>query len=442
MAEPTTANPPKSAADGSNITRLRDLTPMQWKSGIAAWLGWLFDGMDGTLYTVVAATFVAQLLQLNDPTDPSVKAHSSWIQFAFLIGWATGGAFFGHIGDRFGRARTISITILTYALFTGLSAFAWNWQSLLVFRFLAALGIGGEWAAGSSLISETWPKKWRPWISAVLQSAYQGGYFLASATVLLLAHSQYYPRIVFVVGALPALLVFWIRRAIPEPEEWHAAKQEAKHKEPGIIDLFRGDVLWITIPTILLCSAALTTVWALIFWMPQQLIKIPDIQGWPRHEIEQYKNYVVLLTTFSAAIGNFFAAFIARTFGYRHSAAVMFFGGLVTMTLTYYTERNHTEMIYYLFATHFFVQGIFGLFPLYVPPLFPTLLRTTGAGFCYNIGRVAAAFGTVYFGRVSSPRLALLYVGFVYIPAIAIALIIPEPDKSEKAATGERIDFD
>jgi hypothetical protein len=149
---------------------LQELTPQQWKSGIAAWLGWLFDGLDMHLYTLVAAPFVMQLVAASSVADPQVKQYSSWIQAAFLIGWALGGGFFGRVGDLLGRSRALSLTIITYALFTGLSSFAQTWWHLLMFRFLAALGIGGEWAVGSSLLSETWPKRWGPWIAAVLQS--------------------------------------------------------------------------------------------------------------------------------------------------------------------------------------------------------------------------------------------------------------------------------
>ena len=129
---------------------LRDLSPQQWKSGIAAWLGWLFDGLDMHLYTLVAAPFVAQLLHVASNADPLVKEKSSWIQAAFLTGWALGGGFFGRVGDWLGRSRALSLTILMYATFTGLSFFAQTWWQLLIFRFLAALGIGGEWAVGSA----------------------------------------------------------------------------------------------------------------------------------------------------------------------------------------------------------------------------------------------------------------------------------------------------
>src|SRR5262245_61947034 len=169
--------PSNPASSGGEVTRLRDLSPQQWKSGAASWLGWLFDGLDMHLYTLVAAPFVAQLLGVEQ-RDPAVGLHASWIQAAFLLGWAIGGGFFGCIGDRLGRSRALMLTILTYALFTGLSYFSQAWWHLFIFRFLAALGIGGEWAVGAVLLSETWPTRWRPWLAAVLQTAVNIGTIL------------------------------------------------------------------------------------------------------------------------------------------------------------------------------------------------------------------------------------------------------------------------
>src|SRR5438093_795043 len=226
--DPATATPPGGGtATGQEAARLRDLSPEQWKSGIAAWLGWMFDGLDMHLYVLVAAPFVAQLLGASDDEagKQATGYYSSLIQAAFLIGWALGGGFFGYIGDRLGRSRTLSLTILTYALFTGLSFFAQAWWQLLIFLFLAALGIGGEWAVGASLLSETWPRRWRPWTAAVLQTAVNLGVMLASLANFLLA--EFHPRTVFLVGVLPAFLVLWIRRAVPEPEEWRGARQRS-----------------------------------------------------------------------------------------------------------------------------------------------------------------------------------------------------------------------
>src|SRR5215472_11107166 len=163
----------------TEITRLRDISATQWRSGVAAWLGWAFDGLDMHLYTLVAAPFVAELLGVGSTTDPRVGRYGSIIQGGFLLGWALGGGFFGRIGDRMGRARALALTVLTYAAFTGLSFFAQAWWHLLIFRFLAALGIGGEWAVGASLLSETWPRRWQHWIAAVLQSGVNVGILVA-----------------------------------------------------------------------------------------------------------------------------------------------------------------------------------------------------------------------------------------------------------------------
>lgn len=425
---------PAPAPTGQDVTRLRDLSPQQWKCGIAAWLGWLFDGLDTSLYILVALPFVASLLH-STVKDPVVSRHASYIQAAFLVGWALGGAIFGRIGDRYGRSRTISLTILTYAIFTGFQGLAWSWTALMLFRFLSALGIGGEWAAGSSLVSETWPKKWRPWVSAVLQSAYQGGFLIASITVYLLSNVN--PRWVFAVGVVPALIIFWIRRNIPEPEEWHQA-QKAQQRPPSISDLFRGDVRRITIMTILLCSAALTTVWALIFWYTQQLRHLPDVVSMRPEERDRYVS-IASFVCFTVAIGgNFFAAAIARYFNYRIATFVMFLGGAITMYLAYGFPHDHIQIVFFASLAHFFVQGVFGLFPLYIPPLFPTLLRTTGAGFCYNVGRLVAAAGTIIFGlsvqlkTVADFNLALVWVGLLYIPALFITFFIPEPSDVDR----------
>src|SRR6187399_3098915 len=171
---------------GEKIVHLRDISSTQWKSGLAAWLGWFFDGLDMHLYTLVATPFVAQLLTV-DIRDDAVRQKSSWIQAAFLVGWALGGGFFGRVGDRLGRSRALMLTILTYALFTGLSFFAQTWWQLMIFRFLAALGIGGEWAVGASLLSETWPRKWRPWMAATLQCGVNLGILLACGAVAALS---------------------------------------------------------------------------------------------------------------------------------------------------------------------------------------------------------------------------------------------------------------
>jgi len=403
----------------------RPITSHQWKSGIAAWLGWTFDGLDMHLYTLVAAPFVAHLLGNLPTTDPRVGHHAAIIQAAFLLGWALGGGVFGYIGDRLGRARTLSLTVLTYAAFTGLSFFAQEWWHLMILRFLAALGIGGEWAVGASLLAETWPRKWRPWIAAVLQSGVNIGILGAVLANYLLAAAE--PRYLFLVGVLPAFLVFWIRRAVPEPAEWHAAKASAKNQSPSIRELFRGETRRITIWVMIVCGVSLTAHWAFMFWHQLQLRNLPEVLAMPPAEQSRLAGRAMYLVIGSSIAGNFFSGWISRFMGYRAAIASTFLVYFGVMLGAYAVPRDHHQLLMW-FPLIGFCQGVFGLFTMYLPPLFPTLLRTTGAGFCYNIGRVAAAFGTVFFGlfsTVGDHRAALLYAGFLFLPAAGAAMLMP-----------------
>lgn len=421
---------PEITAPASRPGGLRSISSLQWKSGIAAWLGWTFDGLELHLYTLVALPFVAELLGGLATTDPTVGRHASIIQGAFLLGWALGGGFFGRIGDRLGRARALSLTVLTYAAFTGLSFFAQTWWQLMIFRFLAALGVGGEWAVGASLLSETWPKRWRPWIAAVLQSGVNVGILMAVLANLILAKSP--PRYLFLVGVLPALLVFWIRRAVPEPEEWHVAKARAGHHEPKLGALFHGAVLKTTLWTMLVCGVSLTAHWAFMFWHAQHLRNLPEVLAMVPADRNALVGKAMYFVIASSIVGNFASAWLARLLGYRATISAVFFVYFGAMVGAYCVARDHQALLWW-FPLIGMCQGVFGLFTMYLPPLFPTLLRTTGAGFCYNIGRVVAAFGTVFFGLLaSSPsaktvdyRLALLYASFLFIPAALAAMFMP-----------------
>ncbi|HXY40239.1 MAG TPA: MFS transporter [Vicinamibacteria bacterium] len=406
---------------------LRELSRDQWRSGIAAWLGWTFDGLDMHLYTLVAAPFVMELLAAASPADPAVRSRSSWIQAAFLVGWALGGGFFGRIGDRLGRSRALSLTILTYALFTGLSFFARAWWQLLAFRFLAALGIGGEWAVGSSLLSETWPRRWRPWLAAVLQTGVNVGVLVACAAVYTMAGLP--PRTVFLVGILPALVVSWIRRSVPEPPEWRAARERAGGSAPAIGELFHGAVLPTTLKVIAICAPALTAWWAFMFWHPQHLRNLKELAGWERTDRERLVALAFFLVIGASTVGNFAASALARLLGYRRAIAVLCLCFGAAICGAFAVPRGHVALVGFWLPLVGFFSGVFGLFTMYLPPLFPTLLRTTGAGFCYNIGRVAAAAGTVYFGlfaEVGSFRLALFEAGLLALPAALVALYAPE----------------
>ena len=415
--------PPHSQADFPAPPQ--PLSSQQWRSGIAAWLGWFFDGLDMHLYTLVAAPFVAQLLHIADLANPAVKEKSSWIQAAFMVGWALGGGFFGRLGDLLGRSRTLALTIFTYAVFTGVSCLATEWWHLLIFRFVAALGIGGEWAIGSSLLAETWPKNWRAWIAAVLQMGVNIGILIACATRAAMASLP--ERYVFLVGVLPALMVYWIRRKVPETQEWQTARDAAGSQMPGIGDLFRNGVRRTTLVTIVVCACSLTSWWAFIFWNPQHFRNLPELRTWPAPDRERLVAAVFFLIIGVSIAGNFCAAWLARRIGYRNAILTFFLGFLGCFIGAYGVPRGYQALLMWVPWIGFF-SGVFALFTMYLPPLFPVLLRTTGAGFCYNIGRIAAAVGTIVFGLMSVVgdfRLALLFDGLLFIPALIATLWMP-----------------
>lgn len=408
----------------AEATRLSELTAHQKKSGLAAWLGWFFDGLDLHLYTLVATVFVAELLRVPE-ADPDVGRYGSYIQAAFLLGWALGGACFGLIGDRLGRSRTLVLTILTYALFTGLSFFAQTWWQLMIFRFLAALGIGGEWAVGASLLAETWPKQWRPWIAAVLQCAVNLGILAAIGGVFLLGLLPgYQPRWVFLIGVLPAFLTLWIRKEVPETDEWSAEKD--RQVAPSLAGLFGPGIRRTTLIASLLCAISLTGHWCFMFWQQAFIRAHPEVAARSLDKASVVATALFCVIAASVA-GNFASGWAAQRFGYRRALAAFFGAYFILMGATFACSWS-LGATYALYAGVGFCQGVFGLFTMALPPLFPTLLRTTGAGFSYNIGRVFAAAGTVFFGVFARPSdfsAVLLYASFLFLPAAVLACWLP-----------------
>jgi len=402
------------------------ITTAQRRAFFAAWLGWGFDGLDGYLYALIAVPFVTELLGHGAPKgEAATKA--SLIQGVFLIGWAIGGAVFGRVGDRIGRTKTLNLTILLYALFTGLSFVATAWWHLLIFRFIAAMGIGGEWAAGSALVSETLPKKYSHFASATLQNGYILGMIGAALTVGMLGGLPY--RYVFLIGVIPAFATVWIRKAVPETEEWEG---ERKHKElPKISDLFKGEIRTTTIFTMCLTSICLASVWALLYFSSQIIRSLPEVKLMTKEETASLIRNVTVIYCIWNIIGCYASAVLAHFIGYRKAFSLLMLGSFLAYFFGFHEVRSLAETRMWLNIAFFFSSGIFALFPLYVPPLFPTLIRTTGAGFSYNIGRLVAGVATFAFGMATSqavsPGMAVWYAGFLYVPGVFLAFFIPVP---------------
>jgi MFS family permease len=221
---------------------------------------------------------------------------------------------------------------------------------------------------------------------------------------------------------------------VPETEEWSSAKVAARAHEPRVRQLFQGEARRVTLWVVAVCGISLTAHWAFMFWHQQHLRNLPEVLPWTPEQKNKLASTAMYLVISSSVLGNFFCAWLARLVGYRRAIGSVFLMYFLAMFGAYSVARDHISLLWWLPLIGF-CQGAFALFTMYLPPLFPTLLRTTGAGFCYNIGRVVAAFGTVFFGlfsTVGDHRAALLYAGFLFLPAGIVAFFLPRSHDQER----------
>jgi MFS family permease len=350
----------------------------------------------------------------------------------FLIGWAIGGVLFGVLADQIGRTKTLILSILIYAIFTGLAALSQDWWHLALYRFLTALGIGGEWAAGATLVAETWPEDKRAKAAGILQSAWAAGFFLAAFFNLLLR--GYGWRVLFVVGVLPALLAVLIPLWVKEPERWVKARAVAQQAGAGggptLGQLFQGDLLRPTLVGSGLAFVAVFGLWGATNWTPTLIAALPDMQGVSRADLSSYVSYAVMVLNIGALVGYFTFGPLAERFGRRPVFAFMCLGSLIMLPIAFLTPHAYTHVLLLLPILGFFNNGIFSGFPVYLPELYPTRLRATGAGFCFNVGRVLASAGPFITGflvvSLGSFGRAASAVALIYLLGLAILPFAPE----------------
>ena len=299
-----------------------------------AWLGWVFDSMDAMIYALVLHPALHDLLASGGaPVSDGEIGHYGGIIFSvFLIGWAIGGVLFGVVADYVGRTRTLIATILIYALFTGLAALSQDWWHLAIYRFLTALGIGGEWAAGAALVAEVWPEEKRAKAAGVLQSAWAAGFFLAALFNLLLRGFGW--RVLFVVGVVPALVALLVRLWVKEPERWvkaRAQEQAAGIHRIKIVELFQGRLRRPTLVGSVLAFVAVFGLWGATNWTPTLIGALPDMKGLGARMLEQYKSYATMALNAGALIGYLSFGALADRLGRRPVFALMCAGSLVVV---------------------------------------------------------------------------------------------------------------
>ena len=412
------SNPPGSDA---KLKWWQGLDRYCWLVLIIAALGWLFDTMDQNLFNLVRTQSLQDLLGERGSDPAYVKFIGGWVTAAFLVGWSVGGFVFGIIGDRIGRTWTMILTILIYALFTGLSGLAWNWQSYAVFRFMTGLGVGGEWAAGAALVAEVFPSRSRPMALGSLQALSAVGNMMAAVITFSLAGLSW--RWAYAVGAAPALLVLWIRRSVKEPEKWKEAKERATlGREMGnITELMTDPVLRRnTIAALLMAIAGQGVLWGVAFWSVDLLLGVIQPLGVARADMDRTKSVMFFIQQFGAMIGIYlFAAFSEKTsrktafyvwFTLAWISIPAFFWGVpksagadlgflssILGPITFSgalpeSARSAVQISVLLaFFMGFATLGPFSGFTVYFPELYPTRLRATGCGICYNGGRFLAA---------------------------------------------------
>lgn len=384
-----------------------EITPYQWRVLVCASLGWALDIMDGYLYAIVLFPAMSDLLGTSE--SGTIGWYGGIVLSIFMIGWALGGLVFGPIADRYGRAKTMAITILIYAGFTGLCGIANSWQELAFYRFMTGLGIGGEWAAGAALIAESWPEKSRAKAAGIMQASGGVGFFLAS--LLFLVIGPYGWRWVFALGVLPAIVAFYIRRTLEEPQRWVRAKQTGNPYAALWKPSIRRDVL---VGTGLAVIATFGYQGA-IQWVPSWVSAMLHAQG-SKAAIPQ----VSLITTvlnFGGMIGCLCFPFIADRWGRKNAMFIYFAGALLFVPTTFFLAKEFAHALLISPLMGFFAAGVFTGFAVYLPELFPTSIRATAQGFCYNFARFFSAAAPFIAG-------ALISAHGAFAPAIAMVSCI------------------
>ena len=413
-----------------------------WLVLLAAFLGWMFDGLEQGIFPLIARPALKQMI-----FHPSQAHHIQWLEVisvwidqlgrdnigawmgyitaAWLLGAAVGGLAFGWLGDRIGRVRSMALSVLVYSAFTGLGYFAQHPSHLLILRFLAALGMGGEWSLGVALVMECWPNDRRPLLAGLIGMSANVGFALMGTLGMIFVVTESSWRWVMLAGVSPAILTFLIRLFVPESEKWKHAVATSGPARP-VHEVTSMPLLKRTILGIALSSVALIGTWGAI-----QLSIAPWIDkiapGQPRA-----KAVGIVLIALGAIVGCFFSAIIAGKLGRR---ITYFLICLLSFTATAVLFRcfhsYNAGMMVMLFVVGALTASFFGWLPLYLPELFPTRVRATGQGIAYNTGRILAAAGAIWGGKLvdlyhEDYARSAATVTMVYVIGMVIIWFAPE----------------
>ena len=467
------------APNESNLTWYEGITKYQWLVLLIACLGWIFDVFEGQIFVASMRDAMPDLLRDADSNIPAESTFSAWNNIAFgffLLGGAIGGVFFGMLSDRIGRSKTMVYTILFYSLFTCLSAFSQQPWHMVVLRFLVAMGVGGEWAVASAMVAEVMPTRSRAVMGSIFHASSVFGTLLAAGTIAMLIGNQelnaqiaeagYDPwRIGFAIGVLPALLTVWIRWKLREPDSWVRAQERAKtesDQQPGRIqELFQGPQLRATVVGVLLATIGLVTFWGIHIYGKNALLRraqadvlaeanvTPPAPGAAKQEQDAFKAaktevlgtadnkarvkraemLSMVLNTIGGGLGLVLFGWISNMLGRKGAFVFYHVIAFAMVLLMFLVLIPNTEISPWILAAvlpifGFFTLGMHAGYAVYFPELYPTRLRGTGAGFCFNVGRLGTAAAFLIFGLwiQIAPETQALYFAPLYVLGAVVVL--------------------
>ncbi len=485
---------PTAPASPRGFRTLSLLTPYQWFVFAVCCLAWDMDCMDQQLFVVARAPAMASLVPKVAPDDARLPEFAAKLRekatadgkpapangevlrqlqdsdaasagglatSVFMVGWAIGGVVFGVMGDRVGRVRTLTVTILLYAVFTGLSAFSLSTADFALYRFLTGLGVGGVFAAAVTLLAETMPDAARPYVLGLFQASSVVGNCAAALLSMLFGELDYRRqleglalagqplegwRLMFLVGILPALLVVVIQVRLREPEKWRLAKAAGPRANP-YAELFASPQLVRHLGFgLMLAISGVVGLWGIGFFAPELVRSIlrpgivesaaalglsgDDAARLVKRDLTTQVGITSLVQNAGSFLGIFSFALVTARLGRRPAFALFFvLAGTVTALVFRYLETPN-EILWMIPAMGFFQLALFGGYAIYLPELFPTRLRSTGTSFCYNIGRLVAAVGPAALGFLTSSVYAHLpapmpvrYAGMTLCAVFALGLV-------------------
>lgn len=437
----------------------RGLTPYHWFVFIIASAAWFFDCLDQRLFSLARVDALADLTR--EVAGADVQALGKQVTALFLVGWGVGGMLFGALGDRYGRAKMLTLTVLIYSVCTGFSFFSQTYLDFAIARFLTGIGVGGVFGLAVALIAESLPNHARSGALGWLQilstvGNLSAGFVLTAISMLAtsgIIRGEDSWRWMFLVGAAPALLVVFTMKFLKEPEPWLRAKEEGRLPAGGILTPYRdllAEKRWRKNLLIgaLISSAGVIGLWAIVEYAIDIQSKVFRIyfegQGMAKADIEPAiklaKSFAYTLQMIGAAAGMWCMTKACIALGRKPAFAMWYTGSLASTLFVFYSLKTPMDAYWMMPLMWFFSLGVFAGFAIYLPELFPSRMRSTGTSFCYNLGRFAAAGGSYFSAKLAtdvfgahygfeSPlreRYAAMTMCVVFVIALATLPFAPE----------------